>query len=114
MKFKRQLLVIASLVTVVALSQCIKDNHPGHDHDDDHDDPRLIAEGKNIFRFDAFGDEAFWSGLLHIDKAIAGAANGGFGEGVSPKKALEVGLKVDAQALPAEVVAGIQNGTISL
>lgn len=114
MKYKRKLLVMAALVTIVALSQCIKDNHPGHDHGDEEDDPRLIAEGKNIFRYDAFGDEAFWSGLLHIDKAIAGTANGGFGPGVSPKTALQVGLKVDAQALPAEVVAGIQNGAIDL
>lgn len=33
---------------------------------------------------------------------------------VSPKTALAVGLKVDAEALPAEVVAGIQSGAISL
>jgi mono/diheme cytochrome c family protein len=33
---------------------------------------------------------------------------------VDPTTALSVGLKVDADALPAEVVAGIQNGTISL
>lgn len=74
----------------------------------------LVQEGKHIFRFDTFGDEEFWSGLLHIDKAIAGAANGGFGPGVSPKTALAVGLKVDAEALPPEVVAGIQSGAIDL
>lgn len=51
---------------------------------------------------------------MHIDKAIAGAANGGFGSGVSPKTALAVGLKVDAEALPAEVIAGIKSGAISL
>src|SRR5678809_1790148 len=44
----------------------------------------LIAQGKEIFRFDTFGDEDYWSGLLHIDKAIAGVNNGGFGPGVSP------------------------------
>jgi hypothetical protein len=108
MRHKNQLLVIAAFVTVVILAQC----HRGKDHHPD--DPPLIAEGKDIFRYDAFGDEAFWSGLLHIDKAIAGAANGGFGPGVSPKAALAVGLKVDAEALPANVVAGISNGTISL
>ena len=102
--------MILALACVITLAQCIKDD----DIDHDFDNPALIAEGKNIFRFDAFGDEAFWSGLLHIDKAIIGAANGGFGPGVSPNTALAVGLKVDAQALPPEVVAGIQNGTISL
>ncbi len=33
---------------------------------------------------------------------------------VDPTTALSVGLKVDAEALPAAVVQGIQNGTISL
>jgi hypothetical protein len=71
-------------------------------------------DGKQIFRFDTFGDEEFWSGLLHIDKAIAGASNGGFGPGVSPKTALAVGLKVDAEALPPEVVEAITSGALSL
>ena len=52
--------------------------------------------------------------LLHIDKAIAGAANGGFGPGVSPKTALGVGLKVDAMAIPASLAAAIQAGTVNL
>lgn len=108
MRYRNHLLVLSIIVTAVTLAQCIKDK------DHDLDDPALIAEGKNIFRFDNFGNEDFWTGVLHIDKAIAGAANGGFGPGVSPKTALAVGLKVDATALPAEVVAGIQNGTISL
>ncbi len=110
MRYRNQMLVMVALVTAVTLVQCIKWKDLHHDHHD----PPLVAEGKNIFRYDAFGDEAFWSGLLHIDKAIAGAANGGFGPGVSPKAALAVGLKVDAQALPANIVAGISNGTISL
>ena len=74
----------------------------------------LVSQGKDIFRFDTFGDEEFWSGLLHLDKAIAGANNGGFGPGVSPNTALAVGLKVDAEALPAEVVAGISSGAVDL
>lgn len=111
MRYKNHLLVIVPLITIITLAQCIKHkDHPIPDLDN----PALIAEGKNIFRFDAFGDEDFWSGLLHIDKAIAGADNGGFGPGVSPKTALAVGLKVDAAALPAEVVAGINNGTVDL
>lgn len=97
--------VILSLVFFVALAQCSKDNDKN---------TTLIADGKQIFRFDSFGDEDFWSGLLHLDKAIAGAKNGGFGEGVSPKTALKVGLKVDAEALPPDVVSGIRNGTVDL
>jgi hypothetical protein len=74
----------------------------------------LVAQGKEIFRFDTFGDEDFWSGLLHIDKAIGGVNNGGFGPGVSPATALAVGLKVDVDALPADIRAGITSGAINL
>ena len=56
---------------------------------------RMIAEGQRTFRFDTFGDEAFWGGTLGLHKAIEGAALGGVGPGVSPKTALGVGLKVD-------------------
>ena len=109
MRYKNHILVILSLTIVVILAQCRKDDKKPNEND-----PALIADGKNIFRFDSFGDEDFWSGLLHIDKAIAGSANGGFGPGVSPKTALAVGLKVDADALPASVVNGISNGSINL
>lgn len=77
-------------------------------------DPVLVAEGKETFRFDTFGDEDFWSGVLHIDKAILGESNGGYGAGVSPVTALAVGLKVDAEALPQEVVAAISAGEVDL
>src|SRR4051812_7702065 len=109
MRYKNQILVTMSLIVVVALAQCRKNNDKPKE-----DDPALVADGKNIFRFDSFGDEDFWSGLLHIDKAIAGSNNGGFGSGVSPATALAVGLKVDADALPQSVVMGISNGSINL
>jgi hypothetical protein len=73
-----------------------------------------LNDGKQIFRFDTYGDEDFWSGLLHIDKAIEGSNNGGFGAGVSPNTALAVGLKVDVGALPPDVRAGIISGAIDL
>jgi len=66
------------------------------------------------FFVDTFNDETFWSGLLHLDKGIAGEANGGYGKGVSPATALALGLKVDAEALPAEVVAAIKAGKVDL
>src|SRR5690242_3699532 len=53
---------------------------------------QLIAQGRQTFRFDTFGDEDFWGGALGLDKAIEGAAHGGVGPGVSPKTALAVGL----------------------
>ncbi|PYJ85031.1 MAG: hypothetical protein DME70_10245, partial [Verrucomicrobia bacterium] len=59
---------------------------------------KMIEEGRQVFRFDTFGSEAFWGDTLQLHKAIAGQKNGGIGEGVSPKTALSVGLKVDADA----------------
>lgn len=74
----------------------------------------MFAQGKAIFRYDTFGDEVYWTDTLKLHQAIAGAKNGGVGAGVSPKTALSVGLKVDAEALPAAVVAGIKSGKVNL
>ena len=61
----------------------------------------MLDQGRQTFRYDTFGDQAFWGGALHLQQAIAGEKLGGIGPGVSPKTALSVGLKVDADALPA-------------
>src|SRR5207237_6700965 len=61
---------------------------------------RMVREGRQTFRFDTFGDEAFWGDALQLHKAIAGEKHGGVGGGVSPKTALSVGLKVDVGGLP--------------
>jgi cytochrome c peroxidase len=74
----------------------------------------LIAEGRQTFRFDTFGDEVFWGDTIKLHQAIMGATNGGIGDGVSPAAALQLGLKVDMDALPASVVDGIQNGAVDL
>ncbi len=120
---KKQLLISVFMVVFIFFIQCSKVLEKSDAADvSDHNKKNpfnehrksLISDGKEIFRFDTFGDEDFWSGLLHIDKAIAGANHGGFGPGVSPKTALAVGLKVDADALPPEVIAGIQSGAINL
>lgn len=74
----------------------------------------LFLEGRRIFRYDTFGDQAFWGGALQLHRAIAGARNGGVGPGVSPKTALAVGLKVDATAIPAETAAAIKAGKVNL
>src|SRR5262247_1096104 len=57
-----------------------------------------FEEGKRTFRFDTFGDETFWGDTLKLHRAIEGQTHGGVGAGVSPKAALGVGLKVDADA----------------
>jgi len=122
MRYNRKSFVVLSLVAIIAICQCTKFEGTKANNGEatqlaiklNGEKKTLIDQGKEIFRFDAFGDEDFWSGLLHIDKAILGEANGGYGPGVSPNTALAVGLKVDAEALPPEVVEGITSGALSL
>src|SRR5262245_8505077 len=68
--------------------------------------PANIDDGQSIFRFDTFGDETFWTDTLRMHEVIR--------SGVSPMTALGVGLKVDADALPAEVKAKIVDKTLDL
>ena len=66
----------------------------------------MVNEGRQTFRYDTFGDEAFWGDTLKIHQTIASS--------VSPRTALAVGLKVDSEALPADLVAKIQAGQVDL
>jgi mono/diheme cytochrome c family protein len=66
---------------------------------------RLVREGRHIFRYDTFGDEAFWGETLRLHEAVAT---------VSPRTALAVGLKVDSQALPRELRRALRNGDVDL
>src|SRR5712691_13095766 len=81
---------------------------------------RAVGEGRQTFRFDTFGDEAFWGDLLGLHKAIEGTAFGGVAtpdlglNGVSPKTALAVGLKVDVDALPRDLVEALKKGRVNL
>ncbi len=75
---------------------------------------QMIRDGRQIFRFDTFGDEAFWGDTLQLHQAIQGSKFGGVGDGVSPKTALAVGLKVDAEAIPANVAQQIKQGQVNL
>jgi cytochrome c5 len=74
----------------------------------------MIEEGRQTFRHETFGDEDFWGGALKLHQAIQGSGKGGVGAGVSPKTALAVGLKVDADVLPKAVTDGIAAGTLNL
>jgi hypothetical protein len=69
---------------------------------------RTIIEGRRTFRFDTFGDEAFWGGQLGLNQTIAGARFGGIGPGLSPRQALALGLKVDEEALPPALAAKLR------
>lgn len=96
----RGLKALAVATTMFFLSAC------GGSSDSGPDQAALIAQGKEIFRFDTFGDEAQWTDKLRMHEVIASA--------VDPVTALSVGLKVDSEALPPAVVEGIKSGSIDL
>jgi hypothetical protein len=73
-----------------------------------------LAAGRHTFRFETFGDEAFWGGTLRLHEAIEGERFGGVGAGVSPKAALAVGLKVDMDALPHSLIAAVTRDQVNL
>lgn len=75
---------------------------------------QTLAEGRQIFRFDTFGDEAFWGDTIKLHQAIQGTRFGGVGPGVSPRTALAVGLKVDLDALPDRLVEDLKRGRVDL
>lgn len=66
----------------------------------------LVADGRQIFRYETFGDESLWTDQLGMNQVIATS--------VSPATALAVGLKVDVDALPESVLAALKAGTIDL
>jgi hypothetical protein len=73
-----------------------------------------LKSGRQIFRYETFGDEAFWGGQLKLHQAIAGEANGGVGAGISPAAALGLGLKVDVEALPRSLQHKLRRGQVNL
>ena len=75
---------------------------------------QLLENGRQVFRFNTFGDEKFWGDSLQLHKAISGANLGGVGAGISPNTALNLGLKVDVDALPQQLQQDIRRGRVNL
>jgi hypothetical protein len=119
---------VAAMVLVVAAAACESlprgvetdpavgsQSAPRRAWDDEVDESsrRMHDEGKEIFRRDTFGSEAFWGGELGLHEAIAGEEHGGVGPGLSPRQALALGLKADVGALPRLVIEVLKGGAIS-
>ncbi|HEV8381720.1 MAG TPA: c-type cytochrome [Gemmatimonadales bacterium] len=64
------------------------------------------SDGKEIFRYDTFGDEKFWTDTARMHEVVESS--------VSPSLALKVGLKVDADAIPPAVAQAIKAGQVDL
>lgn len=79
----------------------------------DENSKKMMDEGREIFRYDSFGSEAFWGDNLKLHDAIKGEKNGGVGPGLTPNAALKAGLKVDLAKLPSILVNAIKAGSVS-
>ena len=77
-------------------------------------DSEKFEQGRHIFRFDTFGDQAFWGDMLRLHEAIEGARFGGVGAGLSPRNALALGLKIDLNALPESLVQAMRLSRINI
>jgi hypothetical protein len=89
---------------------------PASEFDDKIDDysKDMRERGREIFRYDTFGSEAFWGGKLGLHRAIADQEHGGAGKGLTPREALKAGLKVDVGKLPQILVEAIKGGKVDL
>ena len=97
--WKRALALASVLCVVVASLYAAKPDRPREDED-------LIAEGREIFRFDTFGDEQLWTDQLRMHEVIE--------DSLDPASALALGLKVDVDALPGELLSAIAVGDVDL
>jgi cytochrome c2 len=70
----------------------------------------MMEKGKAVFRYETFGDEAFWTDKMQLHKVLVDEKHGGIGDGLTPKEALDLGLKVDLQMLPSFLKRKIQEG----
>lgn len=119
------LITVAASLVLVTRSAAQNDNSQGQSHARKEKprnfDAQIVAhandfvkDGRETFRFDTFGDEAFWGGSLQLQQAIKGAALGGVGSGISPSTALSLGLKVDVDALPQPLINKLKQGKVNL
>jgi hypothetical protein len=118
-------LVISSIVLLISTAQFIQckttkaDTRNAADMTGDAGDfndaieknmKEMFDKGKAVFRFETFGDEVFWTDQLQLHKAIADSKHGGTGKGLTPKQALDAGLKVDLAVLPKFLRRKIKQG----
>ena len=105
---RRAIALVFVGAALTALNSCSRDDTPAIDTaaGEISVTPDPIDEGRQIFRFETFGNEQFWTDTARMHEVIA--------RSVSPATALKVGLKVDADAIPAEVALAIKEGKVDL
>ena len=97
--------VVFVFVLTLAVSGAVPAAHDETSRLSSPDAGRLVDLGRQIFRFDTFGDEQLWTDVLRMHEVVAT---------VDPATALAVGLKVDVNALPPAIVTALRNGEVDL
>ncbi len=110
---RRHRCIIFAIVSLISMGLIVT---YGYADGNQHDKPsshksltnavNMLEEGRRIFRFDTFGNEKFWGHSLRLHESISSA--------VDPQTALEVGLKVDTDALPKNLLQALRRGEIDL
>src|SRR3989337_1791503 len=115
---------MAGLILATALMQCESPKKAKRTERDESGNPNswntsitenaneMLEKGKAVFRFETFGDEVFWTDKLQLHRAIADIKAGGIGKGLTPKAALDAGLKVDLDVLPKFMKKKIKEGKL--
>jgi mono/diheme cytochrome c family protein len=107
--------VLVALGIVIVVSGCVVKTPPsetptgsptGSGAAIDDRSPQNLAAGQQVFRFETFGDEQFWTDTARMHEVVQ--------KSVSPTTALSVGLKVDVDAIPPDVAAAIKAGKVDL
>src|SRR5512141_288376 len=96
---RRWFLLMSAVVAALVAASCDHSDLPSGPS------PAVAAQGREIFRFETFGDETFWTDTLRMHEVV---------QNIPPTTALAVGLKVDADTLPAAVLQAIQAGQVDL
>ncbi len=101
-RFILALLVAANLLVIVACNRGkeaakVKGPHPVSDGPGIEQNPNPhqagnAASGRDVFRFETFGNEGFWTDAARLPKGMMDAK-------FTPKQALEAGLQVDIEAI---------------
>lgn len=103
----RRAIALALLgATLAALSSCTGKDASEIDTAAGEITPDPIDAGQRTFRFETFGNEKFWTDTARMHEVVQ--------QSVSPATALKVGLKVDAEAIPADVATAIKEGRVDL
>ena len=106
---KRHILLLVSIPIVVILlaaqNETSSDATASFLGSAEFNSTQMIRQGRDTFRFDTFGDEAFWGGQLRLHEAV---------NQLTPRQALQLGLKVDSDALPAAVIHAIKSHAVNL